>query len=65
MVDMYCRPVRGKALSSQKGVDVRDVFSCVAHAFPLQEHGHIDGHVNDFSIYAKFAKKYCEDFLIF
>ena len=35
---------------SKKGADVRDVFSCVAPVYPLQEHGHIDGQVNDFSI---------------
>ena len=41
--------------SSQKGADVRDIFSCVALPFPLQEHCHIDGQVNDFSIEANIV----------
>ena len=40
---------------SKKGADVRDVFSCVAIAFALQEHDHIDGQVNDFSIDALYV----------
>ena len=40
---------------SQKGADVRDVFSCDAIAFALQEHDHIDGQVNDFSIDALYV----------